>query len=117
MEKSGQIGARRHPHAREGFFDRTSAAHACPALEHQDALAGACQVGSASEAVVTRTDDDDVPLLGRQLRDGLWEADLAEYGSGGRGRVAWCRDTHALPRSRLRTRRLRFDGFPALNAS
>src|ERR1700733_4235026 len=117
MEKSGKIGARRHAHAREGIFDGTGATHACPALEHQDALARACQVGSAREAVMTCTDDDGIPLTGSNLRDGLRQADLAQHRSGGRARVARWRGAHDLPRSRLRTRRLRFDGSPALNAS
>jgi hypothetical protein len=61
MQKSGKVRARRHAHAGEGLFDGTSATHALPALEHQDALSGAGQVGSAGQAVVPSTDHDGVP--------------------------------------------------------
>ena len=117
MEKSGKISARRHADAGEGLFDGAGASDARPAFEHQDALAGACQVGSAGEAVMTGADDDGVPRPRSQLRNGLREADLAQDGGCGRGRAAKRRTFYALPRSRSSTRRLRFEGFPATSAS
>ena len=97
MEKSGEVRARRHQDAGEGLFDGTGASYARPALEHQDAFAGACQVGRASEAVMTRADNDGIPGAGSELGNGLREADLAENGSGGRTGAAWCRTLMPYP--------------------
>ena len=48
------------------------------ALDHQDALAGARQVGRAGEAVVAGADHDGVPWAGASSRNGSGKADLAE---------------------------------------
>jgi hypothetical protein len=89
MEKSGKVCARRHAHTGEGFLDGAGAADTLPALEHQDSLAGACQVGSAGQAIVAGTDHNDVPLPWRQLGDRSREANLAEYGGCRRCEVLW----------------------------
>ena len=47
------------------------------AFQHQHALAGAGQVSSAGEAVMTCADDDGVPRTGSELGKGRGEADLA----------------------------------------
>jgi hypothetical protein len=64
MQEAGEIGAGRHLHAREWFFDGAGAADALARFKDQDALAGAREIGGAGEAVVARADDDGVPRLG-----------------------------------------------------
>ena len=51
--------------------------------KHQDALAGARQVGGAGKAVVAGADDDHVPFAGGKVLDGCGEAKFAEGMSGG----------------------------------
>ncbi len=77
MQKSGEVRAGRHADAGEGLFDGTGASDARAALQHQDALAGAGQVGCAGEAVMTCADDDGVPWTGSELGNRRREADLA----------------------------------------
>ena len=67
MEKSGEVRARRHQHTGEGLLDGTGASHARAAFEHQDALAGACQVSRARESVMTGADHDRIPGAGSEL--------------------------------------------------
>ena len=47
------------------------------AFEHQDALAGACQVGGAGKSVMAGADDDGVPRPGSKLSNGFGQANLA----------------------------------------
>ena len=61
VQQSGKIGAGRHAHAGEGLFDGAGAADAGAALDDQHALAGACEIGCAGQAVVAGADDDHVP--------------------------------------------------------
>jgi hypothetical protein len=77
MQKPGEIGAGRHADAGEGLFDGASASDAGTAFEHQDTLAGACQVCGAGKAVMTSADDDGIPSTRSELGKGLGQADLA----------------------------------------
>ena len=61
VEESGEVGAGRHAHAGEGFFDGAGAAYACAAFENEHAFAGAGEVSGAGEAVVAGAYDDGVP--------------------------------------------------------
>jgi hypothetical protein len=64
MEQSGEIGAWGHPDAGEGLFDGAGAPDALARFEDEDALAGACEIGGAGEAVVACAYDNGVPRLG-----------------------------------------------------
>jgi hypothetical protein len=77
MQQPGEVRAGRHADAGEWLFDGASAPDARAAFQHQDALAGASEVSSAGEAVMTRADDDGVPWTGSELGKRRREADLA----------------------------------------
>ena len=62
---------------RERALEGAGAAEALAALEDEHALAGAREVGGRGEPVVAAADDDRVPVAGRELADGLGQADLA----------------------------------------
>ena len=78
MQQAGEVGAGRHADAGEGLFDGAGAADAFAAFEHEDALAGARQVGGAGRAVVAGADDDDVPRARGDLLERRRQADLAQ---------------------------------------
>jgi hypothetical protein len=84
MQEPGEVGAGRHTHAGEGFFDGAGSADACAALENENALAGAREIGGAGEAIVTRADDDCVPRSAGEFTDGSGKSDFTENGGGGR---------------------------------
>jgi hypothetical protein len=77
MEKPSQVGARRHENTGKGLLDGAGPSHALPAFEHQDALAGACEIGSADKAVMTRTDYDGIPRPRSKFSNRLRQANLA----------------------------------------
>ena len=55
------------------------------ALDDEDALAGAGEIGGAGEAVVAGADDDDVPGAVGEGANGSGKSDFTEDGGGGRG--------------------------------
>ena len=57
------VGGDAEPEARHDLLGDGSAAEDVPALEHDDAQPGACQVRAADEAVVAAADDDRVVAL------------------------------------------------------
>src|SRR6266567_860090 len=61
MQKSCEIRARRHAHAREWLFDGAGPADAQAALNDKDALAGPRKISGAGEAVVSGAEYDGVP--------------------------------------------------------
>ena len=83
MQQAGEIGAGRHPDARERLFDGAGAADALACFEDEDALAGAREIGGAGEAVVAGADDDGVPWFCGEFADGCGEAEFAEFFCGG----------------------------------
>jgi hypothetical protein len=85
MEEAGEIGAGRHADAGEGLLDGACAADAGAALDDQNALAGAGEIGRAGEAVVARADDDGVPGLGGEVRMGMGRPISPAFAAG-----AWC---------------------------
>jgi hypothetical protein len=84
VKQAGEIGAGRHSYAGEGLLDGAGAADAIAALNDQDFLTGAREVGGAGKAVVSGTDDDRVPGFGGEGGDRLGEADFAEQVCSGR---------------------------------
>ena len=82
VQQADEIRARRHLDAVPKRFERTRAADALARLQDEHALALASEIGGAGQAVVARADDDDIPLLRRQLTHRRWQTDLAHDCAG-----------------------------------
>ena len=78
MQQAGEVGTRGHANARKGLLDGARATDAGPALNDEDALAGASEISSAGESVVPGADDDGVPCFGREFANRDRQADFAE---------------------------------------
>ena len=62
MQQAGHVGAGRHADPGPGLLERARASHLLARLEHQHPPSRAREIGRASEAVVSGSDDDHVPL-------------------------------------------------------
>ena len=82
VEQADDVGTGADPVAVVGErgLQRAGATEALAGLEDQDRLPGLGQVGRRGQAVVATTDDDRIPVPGRQLGHGHREPDLAQGG-------------------------------------
>jgi hypothetical protein len=80
MQKSREIGARRHADAGKRLFNGAGPADALAGFEHQDTLTCACQISGASKPIVTCSDNDYIPRAGGKFLERCREAYPAQYG-------------------------------------
>src|SRR5579884_1534834 len=67
MEQPGEIRTRRYPNAGPGFFDGAGAADAAAALQDENALSGASEIGRTRQPVMSGAHNQSVPALAREF--------------------------------------------------
>src|SRR5438105_4642524 len=95
-QQAHHVGEHRETETREDLLAHRRAADALAALDDQNALAGAREIGSAHQAVVAAADDDDFVLVHTRFRSGSKKGFFTTCTAA---RLRWCSTVISMSRA------------------